>query len=251
MDKYETEDVPEVLPDTLPSGLEGIGKGLGIGGQPLNVSKSLLGAASAAPVAPVVQAQPTSLQSVNSLSATLNQMQALNQPQLQPSVFQHASLSSTGLGLGISGLDRSAYNSGQSLGNSGLGQAQPQQTLSSYPAYQTPLRNTSVGGLGSLQAPISTGGAVYTGPSGFTEKDYRAVQQTPTDTVIVRNLPQTANWQGLRDRFSDIGEVRYAEMKGVGVGVVRFQLERDAQRAVQMMNGSQFDNRLIEVGLYF
>lgn len=44
MDKYDCDDMIDELPSVLPIGLESVGKGLGIGGQPLNVSKSLFAA---------------------------------------------------------------------------------------------------------------------------------------------------------------------------------------------------------------
>jgi len=49
MDKYECEDDIETIPSKLPSGLETVGKGLGINGQPLNVAKSIMNAALIAP----------------------------------------------------------------------------------------------------------------------------------------------------------------------------------------------------------
>ncbi|CAN8012015.1 unnamed protein product [Ixodes pacificus] len=57
-------------------------------------------------------------------------------------------------------------------------------------------------------------------------------------------------WQNLRDRFRDVGTVRYTDVKGRGTAVVRFNSERDAQRAVDMMNGIRIENRQIEVRLY-
>ncbi|EEC20166.1 29 kDa ribonucleoprotein B, putative [Ixodes scapularis] len=85
-------------------------------------------------------------------------------------------------------------------------------------------------------------------------------------------LPMNYTWQNLRDRFRDVGTVRYTDVKGRGTAVVRFNSERDAQRAVgilchqvaqilaasarlvpivtHMMNGIRIENRQIEVRLY-
>jgi hypothetical protein len=39
-------------------------------------------------------------------------------------------------------------------------------------------------------------------------------------------------FQDLRELFTHCGEVKYAEMKERGTGLVRFNSERDAERAV-------------------
>ena len=53
-----------------------------------------------------------------------------------------------------------------------------------------------------------------------------------SDAIIVRNLPASCSWQALREGFSHCGEIKYAEMKERGTGMVRFASERDAERAV-------------------
>lgn len=58
MDKYECEDDVESLPSKLPVGLESIGKGLGAGGQPLNVAKSIMNATVIAPPHLATPGQP-------------------------------------------------------------------------------------------------------------------------------------------------------------------------------------------------
>merc|ERR1719499_1558994 len=56
-----------------------------------------------------------------------------------------------------------------------------------------------------------------------------------SDTIIVRNLPENCTWQGLREGFSHCGEIKYAEMKERGTGLVRFINERDAERAICLL----------------
>ncbi len=53
-----------------------------------------------------------------------------------------------------------------------------------------------------------------------------------SDTVLVRNLPPECSWQSLREGFSHCGDIKYAEMKDRGVGLIRFSSERDAERAI-------------------
>lgn len=78
----------------------------------------------------------------------------------------------------------------------------------------------------------------------------RGSSSRSSDTIIVRNLPLDAAWQTLKERFSHAGDVKYAEMKERGVGLVRFSNERDAERAVSMMDGQRVDGDNINVCLY-
>jgi len=68
--------------------------------------------------------------------------------------------------------------------------------------------------------------------------------------VIVRNLPTNMSWQALKDKFLSVGDVKYAEMKERGCGIIRFATEREAERAVGAMNRQRLDGRTIEVSLY-
>jgi len=73
---------------------------------------------------------------------------------------------------------------------------------------------------------------------------------TRSDTVAVRNLPPDCNWQILREGFAHCGEIKYAEMKDRGTGMIRFMTEADAERAVSMMHNQSIAGRTIEVRLY-
>lgn len=50
--------------------------------------------------------------------------------------------------------------------------------------------------------------------------------------VFFFQLPPNTTWQMLRDKFQEIGEVKFAEMMGNDRGMVRFASEWDAERAV-------------------
>ncbi|EFN89776.1 Myelin expression factor 2 [Harpegnathos saltator] len=56
-----------------------------------------------------------------------------------------------------------------------------------------------------------------------------------SDTVLICNLPPNTTWQMLRDKFQDAGEVKFAEMRGTDMGMVRFASEWDAERAVSIL----------------
>ncbi|KAG4065848.1 hypothetical protein HA402_012526 [Bradysia odoriphaga] len=71
-----------------------------------------------------------------------------------------------------------------------------------------------------------------------------------SDTIVVRNLPASCTWQTLRDKFRDVGEVKFAEIRGQDCGVVRFSKEREAEMAIKHMDGSRIDGRLIDVSFF-
>jgi len=71
-----------------------------------------------------------------------------------------------------------------------------------------------------------------------------------SDKVIVRNLPDSITWQNLKDKFKTVGDIKYAEIKERGCGVIRFATEREAERAVGAMNRQRLDGRTLEVALY-
>ncbi|EDW34384.1 GL22228 [Drosophila persimilis] len=68
-----------------------------------------------------------------------------------------------------------------------------------------------------------------------------------SDTIIIKNVPMSCTWQTLRDKFREIGDVKFAEIRGNDVGVVRFFKERDAELAIALMDGSRLDGRNIKV----
>merc|ERR1712109_335509 len=75
-------------------------------------------------------------------------------------------------------------------------------------------------------------------------------QMRPFDTIIVRNLPMDCNWQVMREGFSHCGEIKFAEMKERGSGIIRFANERDAERAISMMHKQTVAGRVIDVRPY-
>merc|ERR1719422_1383424 len=74
--------------------------------------------------------------------------------------------------------------------------------------------------------------------------------QARSDKIVVKGLAESCTWHTLKDRFSHAGDIKFAEMKDRGTGVIRFGSERDAERAVAMMNNQRIDGRLVSVGLY-
>jgi len=110
--------------------------------------------------------------------------------------------------------------------------------------------NSGMGGLsnnmsGNFGGSNQSGSGMYGGIGGGNSAGGRR-----SDSIMVRNLALDCNWHTLKDRFSHAGDIKYAEMKDRGVGVIRFGTERDAERAVSMMNGQRIDGRSISVSLY-
>jgi len=97
------------------------------------------------------------------------------------------------------------------------------------------------------------------GPSGGPSSGYgrggmsdspQMSSSRPFDTIIIRNLPLDCNWQVLREGFSHCGDIKYAEMKEQGSGLIRFANERDAERAISMMHKQTVAGRVIDVRPY-
>jgi len=286
MDKYECEEPNDPSPSQLPSGLEGVGKGLGIGGQPLNIAKSMLSTSSAQPTQQSIQAQPppvpapsAALNALTNLAGNLQQLPSFAQSalsQLSNNASVNASAMNTPTGLNIPGfvssVDRSlsglGHNTASTLSSltastqglgSGLGSFA--NTAQNVLASLSGVGSQSLSGVtplhlanqhnSSINNPNNGNLSVYsTYEREFRDDKFRS-QQPISDTIVVRNLPQNFSWQNLRDRFNEIGEVRFAEMKSHGTAVVRFRSDRDAQRAVDLMNGIRIDNRPIEVNIYY
>ena len=147
-------------------------------------------------------------------------------------------------GMGGSGMDRMGSTMG-SLDNMGAGMSGNMGSGAS----------TSMGG--GWGAGMTGGGAGMGGTMGRR-----------SDAIIVRNLSMDCTWQMLKDRFNHVGDIKYAEMKDRGVGVIRsefyrwikfrshhyfyprFNTDRDADRAVSMMNNQRMDGRNIQVAFY-
>lgn len=94
------------------------------------------------------------------------------------------------------------------------------------------------GGYGSSGSSMSRGGPMDQ-------------QRRPFDTIVIRNLPMDCNWQVLRDGFSHCGDIKYAEMKERGTGLIRFAYEKDAERAITMMHNQKVNDRVIDVRPYY
>jgi len=77
--------------------------------------------------------------------------------------------------------------------------------------------------------------------------------QTSGCQVYVGNLPYTTSWKELKDHFKVAGNVTHADVaqdgggKSRGFGTVLFGSTREAAKAIQIFNESEFHGRTIEV----
>merc|ERR1719210_2849090 len=111
-------------------------------------------------------------------------------------------------------------------------------------------RSLNDSGMGGMSGSLGMGGGMNPGPSGSGMGGGGGGLQARSDKIVVKGLPENCTWHTLKDRFSHAGDIKFAEMKDRGTGVIRFGSERDAERAVAMMNNQRIDGRLVSVGLY-
>ncbi|KAG8038759.1 hypothetical protein G9C98_000314, partial [Cotesia typhae] len=265
------------LPPKLPEGLKSIGMGLGAGGNRLmDVARNIPNVAANAPVvnsiaAPVLATSAFGGGLNNVVPAQLAALQASLASglgnNLTTSSLLNSSLTSelasnlnnfTGNVGGLSSLQASLAASSQgsnSFGQRGLGKLDGDGGFGG-----SSFGNSNYGGSrGDFDAfnrdadRIANANAVF---SANQSQQSNANRQSSngarpmSDTIVIANLPPSTTWQMLRDKCQEIGEVKFAEMRGNDIGMVRFASEWDAERAVSMMNRSRIDGRAIEVRLY-
>ncbi|XP_063709919.1 myelin expression factor 2 [Culicoides brevitarsis] len=219
----------------LPEGLKGIGLGLGPNGEPLrDVARNLPSLQSnngpgnqvPAPVAPPIT----------------NAASLLGQPNLASNLAALSALSGVSA---LSNLSSAAGLTGLGLGGALNNASDSNPAFSTSAAYNT---NSSVPNRSSNDFDLGV-------RSYSTQDDFRGGfgngrdNSRQSDTIIIRNLPASWTWQNLRDKFRDVGEVKFAEIRGEA-GVVRFSSNRDAEVAIKLMNGSRFDGRLVDIDYF-
>lgn len=81
----------------------------------------------------------------------------------------------------------------------------------------------------------------------------RAGGSTHGRQVFVGNLPYTTSWQDLKDLFRQCGNVIRADVmldaagRSKGQGIVLFESSNEAQRAINMFDNTEYQNRLLAV----
>ncbi|GIY86230.1 myelin expression factor 2 [Caerostris darwini] len=242
MDKFTDEG--DSIPAKLPAGLHGIGKGLGMNGQPMQFSKNATGPNGSFGFG---MGLGSNVGGGGGLSVGSSNLM----------------LSSPGMGLAASGsmgmnnsmaADRMMGPSAIGMGGSNMGVPSPNVGMgmggtSSMMSSGNVMGRSAIDSMGR-DAPYQLGSGGRSFRDGFDRSNDSYSNSSLSDTVLLGNLPSSFSWQTLKDRFRDIGEVRFAELKGQGNAIIRFANVQDAQRAVDLMNGYRIEGRAIQVRFY-
>ncbi|XP_045775948.1 myelin expression factor 2-like isoform X1 [Maniola jurtina] len=270
----------------LPEGLKGIGIGLGPNGEPLrdvarnlpqNTTPNTLNLASAGSSigAGVLGAVPTGGVGLNGLGSGLSANTLTTNAALSSSLGLQA-LGLTGLGAlqnqllqqGLTANDLATVLSQAQVANTnalglntgdGMGNVLGNNSLSNNVLGVGPNASMSSGPLSGTNRQL--GGASVSGQgfgrdsgqgfgrdSGQQQNNNRDKQTS--DMVVITNLPQTVTWQLIREKFSECGDVKFAEMTAPDTAIVRFHKEWDAERAVKMFDRTRIDGRTIDVRFF-
>uniref|UniRef100_A0A1B6D7G4 RRM domain-containing protein n=1 Tax=Clastoptera arizonana TaxID=38151 RepID=A0A1B6D7G4_9HEMI len=245
MDRVEKHDG---LPAKLPEGLKSIGMGLGAGGTPLHdVSRNLPCLSS---VQPAVNISGAVTAPSLATAALVDMMPNLN--------------TAGGLGLGVGG---DLGLGGGNFGNSSLGGlgANPFVSQLGGVGGQNNFLGNSGAGLGnslgggrdfdSLSAALGGGynanniDREFRGPPSNNNAG-NGRDHNMSDTIIIKNLPPSVTWQQLRDKFREVGDVKFAEVRGKDIGVVQFGSKWDAERGISHADRMRWEGRTLDVRYY-
>ncbi|XP_045483012.1 heterogeneous nuclear ribonucleoprotein M-like [Harmonia axyridis] len=148
--------------------------------------------------------------------------------------------SSSATSLGSFGRSDAAFGSGGNMGNSRAFSSQ----------YDSGNKNSGYGGYGNdrdhssaynkLSDNSNLRGAVNVpkSTSGFSRK------------IVVSNLPTSASYKMLHDKFSEFGEVQHFEEKSAGTMLVMYANEWQAERAIKNLDRARIDGRTIDASFY-
>jgi len=92
----------------------------------------------------------------------------------------------------------------------------------------------------------------YTGTNGYTNgHGGSSFGGGRMDTIMVRNLPGYMDWTGLKEVFSQYGEILYCEIQGrSGTGIIKYATETQAGRAIKLADRQRLGSCMVDVTLY-
>ncbi|PPQ81935.1 hypothetical protein CVT25_013783 [Psilocybe cyanescens] len=111
---------------------------------------------------------------------------------------------------------------------------------------------------GSSSYPLASTSSHQGLSSSFSEEhEYLSTYQSPDPAscrnLFVGNLPFHCQWQDLKDLFRQAGTILRADValgpdgRSRGFGTVVFATDYDAEKAVRMFNGYEYNNRILKV----
>lgn len=252
----------------LPEGLKSIGLGLGTNGEPLrDVARSLqqttnptsLNLANPTPTmgASVLGAVPGAGVALNGLGTGLS-ANALNANNALGGSLSLQALGLTGLGAlqnqllqqGLTANDLATVLSAQANVNQaslGLNTDMTSNVLNNTGLNSNVMGSASMSS-GQLSGTSRNMSAVSMSNQGYgRENAQQSGREKTSDMVMISNLPPTVTWQLIREKFSECGDVKFAETTGPDTAIVRFHKEWDAERAIKMFDRTRIDGRTIDV----
>ncbi|KAL5004487.1 hypothetical protein ScPMuIL_017943 [Solemya velum] len=164
----------------------------------------------------------------------------------------------SGMGMGMGSSLGMGMGSGMSSGVMGGGMSGGLGMGDSYGGGYSRSGMGSMSGLGGMgSSGFGSSDSMSRFDSGRGDRGSRGDRTTRPDDciVMVKNLPYSTTWKDLKERFREVADVKYAEIKmeggrSAGWGLVRYANPEDAQRAISMFHRTRFDGRDIEVKLY-
>lgn len=87
----------------------------------------------------------------------------------------------------------------------------------------------------------------------YDENDLKRERSSDSNRLFVYNLTWDTTWQQVKDYFSNIGPVTFADIlreggpdgRSKGCAVVEFEKNEDAERAINELNGTSLNGRTI------
>ncbi|KAI6178184.1 hypothetical protein M3Y98_00473200 [Aphelenchoides besseyi] len=252
MDRFEKD--PDRDRNGLPSGLRGVGMGLGANGNPLSDLASIVGAQpplNGGMIQPFVQqtaipsilSQPTSFSSFQSvqpqrLSDAFDQSSpympsAVPPPSYQQPIRQHSPPPSNGntyyaqsAGYGI----ETPYKHGKQDYNNGADSY-------SIPKQDYATSASRMSGYGSQSNGPSSGRATTTN---YTNQQF----DHPTRVILIKNLPADYTFGVIANRLQQYGDFESVELIAPGVARVKFLHVHDAEMARQALHNHPVENKM-------
>lgn len=268
----------------LPDGLRSLGMGLGPNGEPLkNVAHNLPSLSSNTNASGVgsgiLGAVPNnSLQLANALSGLGGVSNLANLNSLQSSNFSGLANTLLGNGLGATDLSSLVQNplnaqnsatqqqlaalavqnsNSNNLGNfnnrgsgdNNYGGMQGQNNQNSFSNNMGGGRYSGGGGGGGNLGGGNYGNNYNNGGGNGYARSMEG--KSFSKKIIISNLPPTASYKLLNEKFSEFGDVQGFEEKGHGSVLVTYGSDWQAERAIKNLDKARIDGRMIDARLYF
>ncbi|XP_030020107.1 heterogeneous nuclear ribonucleoprotein M isoform X2 [Manduca sexta] len=255
----------------LPEGLKSVGLGLGPNGEPLrDVARNLahttptnnLNLTGTAPTlgAGVLGAVPATSVTLNGLGTGLT-ANTLNTNTALGGGLGLQALGLTGLGAlqnqllqqGLTANDLATVLTAQAANvnqaNLNLGNSDLNTNVLNNTGLSSNLLGTNSLSSGPLSGNSRQLGGVSVPNQGYGRDPgmQQNTREKTSDMVIITNLPPTVTWQLIREKFSECGDVKFAEMTAPDTAIVRFHKEWDAERAIKMFDRTRIEGRTIDV----